>query len=176
MGAYYVDLKDKIMQIVAYIAGNRTLSIGLAVLGAALLVVIIVAGIVKRKRNKVVDILAGEAVTLMPMGERCSAGEHVWARWSGDGDFYFAEIISSSSKSARVMYSDASEEDVNKKDIFYLMEAQNRKLISYGNWEGRGPFYLCNPLNLKEHSIVVQYTQDGVKEEIPYSWLMFSES
>jgi len=99
-----------------------------------------------------------------------------WARWSGDGNLYYADIIGTSGNSVNVRYYDGNEEELNKSDIFSLQEAINSGLTPHGNWEGQGSFYPCNILKMGANSVLVKYTQDGVKEEMPYDRLLFIQT
>jgi hypothetical protein len=95
-----------------------------------------------------------------------------WARWSGDGNLYFASITEVSGNTVSVCYYDGTEEDVEKKDTFNLVEALNAGLFPHGNWQGAGSFYPCEILKLGEDSVIVRY-EDGVEENMPYEWLVF---
>lgn len=105
--------------------------------------------------------------------KRCSTGDLIWARWSKDGNLYFAGIAVGSGAGIRVVYYDGTEEEVNKEDIFYLDEALMSGLTSYGNWKNKGSFYPCEILDLREDFVLVRYTEDKVKEELSYHGLVF---
>ncbi|MDR0443609.1 MAG: hypothetical protein LBH44_09405 [Treponema sp.] len=95
-----------------------------------------------------------------------------WARWSGDGNLYFVTLLGVSGNTVSVRYYDGTEEDVDKKNTFNLVEALNAGLFPHGNWQGQGGFYLCEILKLGENSVLVKY-EDGVEENMPYEWLVF---
>ncbi len=106
-------------------------------------------------------------------GSRCSAGDIVWARWSEDGNLYMAGVAKKSDAGAEVVYYDGVREERENQDIFYFNEAQQEGLTPHGNWKNKGGFYPCEILELRKNSVLVQYTEDQVKEDLPYYGLVF---
>jgi len=106
-------------------------------------------------------------------GARYAKGDHIWARWSGDGNLYFAVIENVSNNSLRVTYYDNVVEEVSKNNVFSLEEALNSGLRLHGNWQDGGSFYPCIILKQKSNTVRVKYTQDNVEEELPYQGLVF---
>ena len=102
-----------------------------------------------------------------------SAGDFIWARWSQDGNLYFAQIIGVSDSTVSVCYTDGTREDLSTDDIFYLPEALESGLTPFGDWNGGGYHYECVILEMNDTSVLVQYTEDGTQEEMPYKWLLF---
>jgi len=105
--------------------------------------------------------------------KRCSTGDLVWARWSGDGNLYFAGIADTSSSGVKVTFYDGVEEEVSRENIFYAGELQKSGLTPHGNWENKGSFYPCDILEFRKNSVRVKYTEDKVEEELPYQGLVF---
>jgi len=95
-----------------------------------------------------------------------------WARWSEDGNLYFANIVSTSGNNVTVSYYDGTEEVLDKSDVLNAYEALKAGLWPHGNWEGRGAFYPCEIQKMNEETVVVQY-EDGVVETMPYEWLVY---
>jgi len=146
-------------------------AVGIALAGA------IVYWLVKANAYKTLDYDMEEPEPLstpLPSNDkRYSPGDLIWARWSEDGNLYLAGIADSSATGVRVVFYDGADEEVSKEDIFYLDEVQDSGLTPYGNWKGKGTFYPCNILELRENSVLVRYTEDKVKEELPYHGLVF---
>lgn len=107
-------------------------------------------------------------------GNRNQPGDLIWARWSQDGNLYFAGIAAGSNAGGvPVVFYDGMKEKVSGEDIFYLPEACKTDMTPHGNWEGKGGFYPCKILKFNESSLSVEYLEDGVKEELPYYGLVF---
>jgi len=95
-----------------------------------------------------------------------------WARWSQDGNLYFATVTAVSGNTLSIQYYDGSEDEVDRSDFFNLIEAMNSGMKPLGNWQGQGTFYPIELGPIGEDGVMVRY-EDGTEEVLPYEWLVF---
>ena len=95
-----------------------------------------------------------------------------WAKWSGDGNYYFATITDVSGSTVSVRYYDGAEEDLDESDVLNFPQMMNTRLPTYCNWQNKGDFYPCQLLQIGENGCKVKY-EDNTEEIIPYQLLIF---
>lgn len=102
-------------------------------------------------------------------------GETVYARFSGDGFFYMADINRISGNAAEVTFFDNYTEVVGLEDLREPLYCLG-KMKAQANWEERGNYYPCviQKIDDSRTHVHVYYPEDGAREMVTFSQLRFS--
>lgn len=126
------------------------------------------------KANEYKSVSVDYIPTPVPAADKRNApGDLVWARWSGDGNLYFANIVSGGVSGVKVVFYDGVTEEVAPENVFYIEEVQKSGLAPHGNWQDKGSFYPCIILQFNNNTVSVEYIEDKVQEQLPYHGLVF---
>jgi len=101
-----------------------------------------------------------------PLSDSIGIGSYLYARYSGDGFFYFGKIVAENKDGVSFHYYDDFVETVSWSDLREVGYCVGN-MKAQGNWENRGYFYPCTiqNVNLAANRFIVRYTQDGVIEQ-----------
>lgn len=106
----------------------------------------------------------------IPFSKMINTGDYYYAKYSGDGFFYYAKVEKELDNKYLVKYYDNYQEEVSANDVCEMNFAI-QYLKAFANWENKGLYYPCT-VNKIHDMIIVKY-EDGVTEQVKEEQLRF---